>query len=100
MGVWFNIFEATAGTDTLIAKASVQEARNESDIVAHAEDVDILCLLMHHCNSVLGEVFFQIFKKTNERRQTWRVKDINQNVDECILNNILFLYAWSGCDTT
>ena len=96
----FNIFEAMAGTDTLIAKAAVQETRNESDIVAHAEDVDILCLLMHHCNSVLGEVFFQIFKKTNERRQTWRVKDISQNVDECILNNILFLCAWSGCDTT
>ena len=38
----FNIFEATAVNDTLIAKAAVQEARNESDIVAHAEDVDIL----------------------------------------------------------
>ena len=42
MGVWFNIFEATAGTDTLVAKAAVQEARNESDNVAHAEAVDIL----------------------------------------------------------
>ena len=35
----------------------VQEARNGSDVVVHADDVDILCLLMHHCKDVLGEVF-------------------------------------------
>ena len=55
---------------------------------------------MYHCKDVLGEVFFQTFKKTNESRQTWSVKDVNENVDEFILDNIFFLHAWSGCDTT
>ena len=47
----------------------VQEARNGSDVDVHADDVDILCLLMHHCKDVLGEVFFQTLKKTYESRQ-------------------------------
>ena len=54
---------------------------------------------MYHCMGVLGEVFYQAFKKTNESRQTWKVKDVNDNVDECIFNNILFLHARSGCGT-
>ena len=83
----FRIFEAPADADTLIAKVAVQEARNGSGVVVHVDDVDILCLLMHHCKNVLGEVFFQTLKKTNESRQI------------CILDNILFLHAWSGCDT-
>ena len=78
---------------------AVQEARNGSDVV-HADEVDILCLLLHHCKDVLGEVFFRTFKKTSESRQTWRVKDVSENVDECILDKILFLHAWSGYDTT
>ena len=96
----FNIFDVPANVKTLIAKVAAQEARNGSDVVAHADDVDILCLLIHHCKDVSGEVFFQTFKKTNESQQTWKVKDVNENVDECILDNILFLYAWSGCDIT
>ena len=92
----FSIFEVSTDADTLIAKVDVQEARNGSDVVVHADDVDILCLLMHQCKDVLGEVFFQ----TYESRQTWRDKDVNKNVVECILDNILFWHAWSGCDTT
>ena len=79
---------------------AVQEARTGSDVAVPADDVDILCLLMHHCKDVLGEVFFQTLKKTNESRQTWRVKDVSENVNECILNNILFLHSSSGCNTS
>ena len=60
----FIIFEALAGAGTLIAKVAVQETRNGSDAVVHADNVDILCLLMHHCKDVLGEVFFQTFKNS------------------------------------
>ena len=62
----FNMFESAADADTLIAKVVVQETRNRSDVVAHVDDADIFCLLMHHCKDVFGEVFFQTFKKTNE----------------------------------
>ena len=95
----FSKCEAPADADTLIAKVTVEEARDESDLVVHADD-NVFCLLMHHWKDVLGEVFFQTFKKNNESRQTWRVKDVNENVDECILDKILSLHAWSGCDTT
>ena len=82
-GYGFSIFKALADTDTLIAKVAVQEVRNGSDVVVHAGNINILCLSMHHRKDVLGEVFFQTFKKTNEIRQTWSVKDVNENADEC-----------------
>ena len=81
-----------ADADTLIAKVAVIRC-----CFVHVDDLDTLSLWMNHCKDVLGEVFFQTFKKTNEKRQTWRVKDVNKNVDECILNSILFLHAWSVC---
>ena len=62
----FNIFGAPVDADTLIAKLAAQEARNGSDVIVHADEVDILYLLIHHCKDVLGKVFFQTFKKTNE----------------------------------
>ena len=78
----FNIFEALADAyltlwHTLLAKVAVQEVSNGSDVVFHADDVDILCLLKHHYEDVLSEVFFQTFKRTNESRQSLRVKDVN-----------------------
>ena len=41
----FNIFEATADSDTVIAKVTVQEARHWSDVVP-ADDIDICVSLM------------------------------------------------------
>ena len=73
----FNIFGALADADTLLAKVAVQEVSNGSDVVVHADDVDILYLLKHHYKDVLGEEFFQTFKRTNESRQSLRVKDVN-----------------------
>ena len=49
-----------ADADTLIAKVAVIRC-----CFVHVDDVDILSLWMNHCKGVLGEVFFQTFKKTN-----------------------------------
>ena len=43
----FSLFEAPIDADTLIAKVAIQEARIKSDVVFHAGDADILCLLMY-----------------------------------------------------
>ena len=43
----FSKYEAPADADTLIAKVTVEEARDESDLVVHADD-NVFCLLMHH----------------------------------------------------
>ena len=66
-GYGFSIFKALADTDTLIAKVAVQEVRNGSDVVVHAGNINILCLSMHHRKDVLGEVFYETFKNTNDK---------------------------------
>ena len=41
----FSIYEAPADADTLIAKVAVEEARDESDVVVHADDVEYIVLI-------------------------------------------------------
>ena len=56
---------------------------------------------MHHCKDVLGEVSFQTFKRTEDNnRQIWSIRDVDEKVDDWVLDNILFLHIWTGCDTT
>ena len=49
---------------------------------------------------VLSEVFFQTFKKTSEFGQTWRVKDVNENADECSVSWITSHFYTHRVDAT
>ena len=86
----------------MIVKEAVKEAKEkDSVVVIHADDVDVFCLCMHHCKDVPGEIFFQTFKKTEDNNgQIWSIRDVNEKVDDCVFDNILFLHTWTGCDTT
>ena len=41
----FSIYEAPADADTLIAKVATEEARDESDVVVHADDVEYIVFI-------------------------------------------------------
>ena len=98
----FTTREAITYADTLIVKDAVKETKEKCSTVAvHADDIDAFCLCMHHCKDVPGEVFFQTFKKSEDNnRQIWSIRDVNEKVDDCVLDNILFLHPRTGCDTT
>ena len=48
----------------------------------------------------IHDVYFNTVKKTDGSRKSWNIKDVNESHDQCILKSILFLHAWTGCDTT
>ena len=96
----FSIFEAIGYADTLIVKAAIQQAIEGTSVVVHADDVDVFCMQMHHCNGHSYDVYFNTVKETDGSRKSRNIKDVNESLDQRILKSILFLHAWTGCDTT
>ena len=76
----FIIFQAKGDVDTLIVKSAIQQAEDGSSVAVHADDVDIFCMLMHHCREVQGEVNFKTIKKNNGNCQTWKMSEINKDL--------------------
>ena len=61
-----------------------------------ADDTDILVLLIYHWKINMATVYF----KSEAKKTMWKVQDLIANAGELLTSHILFIHAWSGCDTT
>ena len=61
-----------------------------------ADDTDVLFLLVHHFENNFEDIYF----RSEKASKTWSIRDIVQTISPVVRENILFLHAWSGCDTT
>ena len=96
-----NIKQATDDADTLIASCALDIASEESVVVV-ADDIDILILLLYHFKSGMQDVLLKTGSKKCHKRVT-KIVDIRETVstiDVTIIPSLLFVHAWSGCDTT
>ena len=50
------------------------------------------CMLLHHYEECMSEVYFQTMKKKSGNRQTWNISEVIEKTDESVLKNILFLH--------
>ena len=81
--------------DTKIVSTALHIASDTSKIVVVvADDTDIAIMLLYHWAQKLGDIiFFQ------ERMQKgWSMKDVSGKIEH-IREFLLFIHAWSGCDT-
>jgi len=96
----FRVEEAKSDADTMIVKEAMRHA-DRGAVVVHADDADIFCMLMYHYNINLHhDIYFKTMKKTDGIQKCWKIKDVNKKHGEIIVHHILFLHAWTGCDTT
>ena len=86
----------TGDADTTIVSTALHEAEsNVNTVVTVADDTDIAMLLIYHWQDRYGDViFFQ--EKVN---RGWNMKYVCNQWDS-IREHILFVHAFSGCDTT
>ena len=65
-----------------------------------ADDTDVFVLFMYHWGYQLGDIFFRMeTKKRGGVSKIWKIRDV-ADFHGPIICNILFIHAWSGCDTT
>ena len=81
--------------DTIIAATAIEYA-SSSDVTVVADDTDVILLLVHHFQNSMKNVYF----RSDKASKTWNVRDIVRHLSPVLKEHILFIHAWSGCDTT
>lgn len=91
---------AAGDADLLIVLKAIESAAT-TDTVLVGDDTDLIVLLCYHANLDSNDLFFRPEpKKTTKRPRIWNIKAIKEKLGPEVCNNILFLHAFLGCDTT
>lgn len=96
-----NVIQSASDADVSIVQRSIECATHMS-VVVHADDTDILVLLIYHWKANLKSIHFctERCAKASASRglKYWSIEALAEAVHNKKL--ILFAHAWSGCDTT
>ena len=97
-----DVRNSTGDADTEIVSAALQYAGDiDNDIVVVAGDTDILVLHMFHWKE--GMNIYMLAETPNKEdvdREFWKIENLVKVAGEVVTSHILFIHAWSGCDTT
>lgn len=84
--------------DVDIVRAAVQQSTT-TDTTVICEDTDILILLLHHASSK-EHVIYMRSDINKKQRHTYNIKKLKILFGEDICRSLLFIHAFTGCDTT
>ena len=89
----------------LIVSTALDFSKNQQAVEVIANDTDIMVMLFYHWQDDMASIFIQKVTGGAKRQLVGpsiihSIQDVSAEVDPLIKNNILFIHAWSGCDTT
>ena len=94
------ILHAKGDADLLIVQTALESAET-SDTVLIGDDTDLLVLLCYHAATEGHKVFLKQEPKQNAlKRRVWDIRETKKRLGADICNNILFVHAVLGCDST
>ena len=85
----------------LIAKTAIKMA-NHCDTVLIGDDTDLLVILCSRAQNITHKLFFRPEQKLNSRKITrcWDIVALQRSLGKNVCQNLLFVHALLGCDTT
>ena len=87
--------------DCMIVKCALQLATEGNVVTVVAEDTDILVLLMYHWNMSMADIYLKSEARSQKKEfHLWKIQDLVATAGDVVISNLLFIHAWSGCDTT
>ena len=92
---------STGDADTMIVASALQFAVQGNTTTVVADDTDVLVLLMYHWKENMEDVYFQSEPKKSQKKGLflWKIRDLVTKAGEVVIPHLLFVHAWSGCDT-
>ena len=91
---------AEEDADLLIAQTAVQSAAAKNTVLV-ADDTDLVILLCYYADPDGFDLFMQFSTRgTTKKNRIWDIKVTQSELGAAICNNILFIHAVLGCDTT
>ena len=95
----FTVVNCPGDADPLIVETALGIAKKckegEKSVIVAADDTDIAVMLVHHWHAGLSDIYFL----QESYNRAWSVK-YSCAVNSSIKPHLLFLHAFSGCDTT
>jgi len=97
----YNTLHASGDADLQIVTAAVTLSQSSPTILV-GDDTDLLILLCYHAKDALHDIFFKPESKSGSKKsgRIWNIKKVRGSLGEAVCDNILFLHAILGCDTT
>ena len=93
----FKVINCSGDADSTIVATSLEFAfQRTGPVNVMADDTDIAIMLMHHWQTDIHDDVYFVQERFNK---AWRIQSANQSIED-IKDDLLFLHAWSGCDTT
>ena len=93
------VYNSSGDADTTIVTCALQFATQGNGVIIVADDTDIMVLLIHHWNTNMADVYLQSNAKKSQKK-IWKIRDLVATLGGVIKAQLLFVHAWSGCDTT
>ena len=95
----FKVINCSGKADSTIVATSLEFASQRTGPVnVIADDTDNAIMLMHHWKTDIHDDVYFVQERFNKASKQ-SVQSANQSIED-IKNDLLFLHAWSGCDTT
>jgi len=95
------IHQARGDADTLIVETAVTSASTQETVLV-GDDTNLLVLLIHHAKDTRHDIFFkpEPRRMSEKDNRCWNISRLQALLPSTIADNILFLHAILGCDTT
>ncbi|KXJ04925.1 hypothetical protein AC249_AIPGENE19089, partial [Exaiptasia diaphana] len=94
------VLQADGDADLLIAKTAVASSETKPTTLV-GDDTDLLILLCYYTDLDNYDLVFRPEPKAKAKQQrTWHMKKVKAELGEDVCNNIFFIHAFLGCDTT
>ena len=98
-----NVKQSENNADTLIVKFALDFAHSGYVTAVAADDTDISVLLLHHYRTTAMAEIFLLSEAAKRQRQGIKfinVRRLMNLLGQTLVSHLLFIHAWSGCDTT
>ena len=87
--------------DTLIVSSAIEATSVNIPVVVVADDTDVLVMLLHFSALLKGEnIILREAKGATGIRRLIQINDVAEKLERPVLDRILEIHAWGGCDTT
>ena len=95
------IHQARGDADVLIVQTAITSAAKQETVLV-GDDIDLLVFLIYHAKNVRHNVFFrpETRRASQKGNICWNIPAMRVLLGNVGTNNIMFLHAIHGCDTT
>lgn len=91
------VYNCSGDADSsIVAKSLDYASLRNGPVNVIADDTDIVIMLLHHWKPDTHDDIYFVQERFNK---AWSIKEANPSIED-IKEDLLFLHAWSGCDTT